>query len=72
MKRLSFFSRSLGLAILLMTSMVVHAQLPDGSCIFPEDVGGPSNCPTDINQDGLIAIGDLLIVLGDFGNPCTD
>lgn len=44
----------------------------DGSCIFSEDVGGPSNCPTDINQDGLVAIGDLLIILGDFGNPCID
>ena len=38
----------------------------DGSCIFT----GASDCPTDIDGDGATAVGDLLIVLGAFGQAC--
>jgi hypothetical protein len=55
MKQLSFFSRSLGLAILLMTSMMVHAQLPDGS-IAPDftatDINGVEHNLYDLLDEG--------------------
>ncbi len=38
----------------------------DGSCIF----SGASDCPTDIDGDGSTAVGDLLIILGAFGQAC--
>ncbi len=38
----------------------------DGSCIFPED----NDCPADLNSDGAITTGDLLIFLGSFGTIC--
>ncbi len=43
-----------------------------GNCLYADDVSGPNPCPSDINGDGLIAIADLLVILGDFGNPCTE
>ena len=50
-----------------------HAMFNEdnGDCLYADDVSGPSACPSDLNGDGLIAVADLLIVLGDFGNPCT-
>ena len=38
----------------------------DGSCIF--DIANP--CPADLNGDGSITTGDLLIFLGAFGTIC--
>jgi hypothetical protein len=29
-------------------------------------------CPSDINQDGMVNTGDLLIFLGAFGEECID
>lgn len=58
------------------------AEFDDGSCTFPEEgfncfgeaVGGVStnNCPSDIDADGVIAVNDLLLLLGDFGDPCPE
>ena len=42
------------------------ANSEDGSCVF---TGGPA-CPTDLDGDGATAVGDLLIILGSFGQPC--
>ena len=42
------------------------ANMEDGSCEFT----GGSDCPTDIDGDGSTAVGDLLIILGSFGQPC--
>ena len=42
------------------------ANMEDGSCEFT----GGSSCPTDIDGDGSTAVGDLLIILGSFGQPC--
>ena len=49
-----------------------HAMFNEdnGDCLYADDVAGPGLCQTDVNGDGLIAIADLLMVLGDFGNPC--
>jgi PKD repeat protein len=32
--------------------------------------GGETSCPTDINDDGLTSISDLLLVLGEFASAC--
>jgi hypothetical protein len=40
----------------------------DGSCIG----NGVLSCPADINQDGGVNTGDLLIFLGAFGEDCSD
>ena len=42
------------------------ATSEDGSCEF----SGASSCPTDIDGDGATAVGDLLIILGAFGQNC--
>ena len=42
------------------------ATVEDGSCQF----SGASDCPTDIDGDGATAVGDLLIILGAFGQTC--
>ena len=42
------------------------ANVDDGLCIF----SGSSSCPTDIDGDGATAVGDLLVILGAFGQPC--
>ena len=44
------------------------ANVDDGSCIF----SGSSSCPTDIDGDGSTAVGDLLVILGAFGQPCAE
>ena len=42
------------------------AQWDDGSCIFSTP---PQDCP-DNNGDGLIGVGDVLILLSAFGDTC--
>lgn len=32
----------------------------------------PSLCLGDVDKDGQVAVTDILIVLGEFGNECTD
>ena len=44
------------------------ASSEDGSCIF----SGASDCPTDIDGDGSTAVGDLLVILGAFGQTCSE
>jgi hypothetical protein len=57
------------------------AENDDGSCTFPEPgfdcfgqaVAGDGynpTCPSDIDQDGMVAINDLLLLLGEFGDAC--
>ena len=42
------------------------ASVDDGSC----EISGVSSCPTDLDGDGASAVGDLLILLGAFGQTC--
>jgi len=42
------------------------ANSEDGTCIF----SGNTSCPTDIDNDGATAVGDLLMILGAFGQNC--
>lgn len=44
------------------------ANSEDGSCEF----SGGSSCLTDIDGDGATAVGDLLIILGAFGQTCEE
>jgi hypothetical protein len=44
------------------------ALFDDGSCIG----NGVLSCPADINQDGGVNTGDLLIFLGAFWEDCSD
>ena len=43
------------------------ATFDDASCLFNENV---NTCSTDINGDNLITVGDLLLLLTDFGGEC--
>lgn len=45
------------------------STIDDGSCLF---LIGDTTCPSDINQDGLISVGDLLLLLSDFGGACIE
>ena len=47
-------------------------NVEDESCLYPSDFGGVSNCPTDINGDGLVSVVDLLALLGEFGFICEE
>ncbi|MDG2245740.1 MAG: PQQ-dependent sugar dehydrogenase [Flavobacteriales bacterium] len=42
------------------------ATLDDGSCLF----GFETVCPEDIDNDGVVGTGDLLLMLGAFGSFC--
>ena len=42
----------------------------NGTCVFADDLGG-NTCPSDLNGDDLVGVGDLLILLGEFGLTCT-
>jgi len=44
------------------------AATDDGSCVWPPC----STCPGDLNDDGVVAIGDLLGLLAVFGSSCED
>ncbi len=44
------------------------ANQEDGTCLFT----GGSTCPTDIDGDGSTAVGDLLVILGAFGQVCAE
>ena len=48
------------------TNYSVTAQWDDGSCAF---ASSPQDCP-DNNGDGLIGVGDVLILLSAFGDTC--
>ncbi|MCC6601536.1 MAG: PQQ-dependent sugar dehydrogenase [Crocinitomicaceae bacterium] len=43
------------------------AQRDDGSCIFPNT----TNCPVDLNNSGVVDIGDLIIFIGAWGLVCN-
>jgi hypothetical protein len=57
----------------------------DDTCIYAQDSCGEGtvwseasqtceldpSCPTDVNQDGFVSVGDLLMLLADFGNSCA-
>lgn len=42
------------------------ALIDDGSCIIVAN----STCPADVNNDGVVGVGDLLEVLNAFGSTC--
>ena len=41
----------------------------DGTCLYDSDIG-PS-CPMDGDSDGVIGVGDLLVLLTMFGTNCS-
>ena len=43
------------------------ATYDDGTCIF---LGCDDPCPADINGNGVVTAGDLLLLLAAFGDPC--
>ena len=43
-----------------------EATEDDGTCTFPQGPPASDGCP-DIDGDGVVAIGDLLALLGQFG-----
>ena len=43
------------------------ADYDDGSCTFG---ASPDTCPADVDEDGTVAVADLLIILGAFGESC--
>ena len=49
----------------------LSATYDDGSCVFPPPAE-TNNCPSDVNNDGGVGIGDLLDLLVDYGENCAD
>ena len=45
------------------------ALYDDGSCAWSDQISG---CPVDVNGDGVVAVQDILLVLGSFGMPCVE
>ena len=45
-----------------------EALYDDGTCAWSDQISG---CPVDVNEDGLVAVQDILLVLGSFGMPCV-
>jgi len=57
----------------------------DDTCIYVQDACGDGtvwdelsqtcvpdpSCPTDLNQDGIVSVTDLLMLLADFGSECA-
>ena len=43
-----------------------YANVEDGTCTFEEE----TSCPSDLDGDGVVATGDLLVFLGSFGQLC--
>ena len=48
------------------------ATIDDGSCGEACNTNSDSICETDIDNDGLVSVSDLLLLLGDFGATCTE
>ena len=46
------------------------ATIDDGSCGEGCDPSGDSSCTTDVNDDGVVNVSDLLLLLGEFGIEC--
>lgn len=42
-----------------------QAEVDDGSCTFINCI-----CPADLDQNGIIGVGDLLIFIGEYGSEC--
>ena len=45
-------------------------NVDDGSCVYGGLGPGDDVCPADLNGDDLVGVGDLLILLGEFGIVC--
>ena len=45
------------------------AEADAGSCAFD---AGPNPCPADLDQDGAVAVSDLLMVLSAYGSFCEE
>jgi hypothetical protein len=43
----------------------------DGTCSFPAPPE-PEDCPKDLDGDELIGVGDILVLLADFGMSCPE
>ena len=48
------------------TNYSATANLDNGTCFFPQG----TNCPSDINNDNVINVADLLLFMADFGQQC--
>ena len=44
---------------------VYDGAYADGAASVPENT-----CPADLDNDGVVTIGDLLVFLGEYGNIC--
>ena len=47
-----------------------NATVEDGSCTF--EIAPSTSCQSDIDNDGQVAVSDILIVLGEFGSTCSE
>ena len=71
----------------LACNFLAAATEDDGSCVYSADACGVGTewdedtqsclpiegfCQTDLDGDGLVAVGDLLLILADFGNECPE
>lgn len=57
-----------GCTYLNATNYNAIAVVDDGSCQFSVDC----DCPADLDVDGQIGVGDLILFMGQFGSVCND
>ncbi|MGB0172178.1 MAG: hypothetical protein ACPF8Y_09380, partial [Flavobacteriales bacterium] len=60
-------SASVGCTYSGATNFSGTAIWDDGSCIWPPS---GDDCPTDVNEDGMTNVTDVLAVLGSYGQLC--
>jgi len=53
--------------------LTVTGYSPEGQCeqTFCWDVVADCFCASDVNEDGVVSIADLLMMLGSFGSSCN-
>jgi hypothetical protein len=52
----------------IATNYNPSAQVDDGSCFFNLNC----ECPADFDQNGVVAVADLLLFLEEYGDNCND
>ncbi|MFZ4785279.1 MAG: hypothetical protein ACOYLH_07350 [Flavobacteriales bacterium] len=63
------YTSCVGCTYVEATNYTEGATIDDHSCVF--ELVEENTCPTDLNNDGVTGVGDLLILLQFFGTSCN-
>jgi hypothetical protein len=62
-----FYAEEAGCTYAGASNYSESALWDNGTCLFD---GGANSCPSDLNDDGLVSISDLLLLLSAYGEDC--